>query len=284
MVAWIAGDCTASGWEVAAPGAVAPSSRWDVVALPTEHAASWSTIITIGRPFSLRQAIGEPSDPRPERGISVPQIHQIPDGLGGSHQVSPRPGSRVLTTGPAWCFPVNMGEETSHPNPFAPPSEEADFSVREDSATYPLAGLGERLLGHVIDTMLVAAVCVPPFVVGVVNDSDLSSTSSAAAMLLGCVLGLSLQAYQWYLVATSGQTLAKRWLKMKIVRENGESVGFVTGVLLRSWVLLAAGMIPFVGSFVGFTDAVAIFFGERRQTLHDRIASTLVVRIDGGRG
>ena len=46
----------------------------------------------------------------------------------------------------------------------------------------------------------------------------------------------SLLAYQWYLISTRGQTIAKRWLGMKIIRNTGAPVDFVSGVILRTWI------------------------------------------------
>ena len=72
--------------------------------------------------------------------------------------------------------------------------------------------------------------------------------------------------------------MAKAWLRTRIIRENGERPGFVHGVVLRSWAIAVLGMVPFVGSLVGLADALAIFSGTTRQTLHDRIAHTLVIQ------
>ena len=84
-----------------------------------------------------------------------------------------------------------------------------------------------------------------------------------------------LASYQWYLVATTGQSLAKRWFGIKIVRLDGSLPGFVNGVLLRSWVLHALNA---VCNFVGLIDALMIF-GEQSRCLHDLIAGTKVIKI-----
>jgi uncharacterized RDD family membrane protein YckC len=180
-----------------------------------------------------------------------------------------------------------MGEGTANHNPFAPPSADADFAVRDQpygyghTHGYPLASYGARWGGAFIDSLLMMAVGLPFWLVGGFLVKGSTEEFGMAPMALGFLAILGFQAYQWYLVSTTGQTLGKRWLKMRIIRENGEPVNFVTGVVVRVWVLFAAQMIPLVGSFIGLADALAIFFGENRQTLHDRLAHTLVVRIDG---
>jgi uncharacterized RDD family membrane protein YckC len=81
---------------------------------------------------------------------------------------------------------------------------------------------------------------------------------------------------QWVMIATRGQTLGKRWLHIKIVRESGAPVDFVTGVVLREWVLYLTNGIPSVGRFVGLIDALWIF-AEGSRCLHDKVARTRVV-------
>jgi uncharacterized RDD family membrane protein YckC len=87
---------------------------------------------------------------------------------------------------------------------------------------------------------------------------------------------LSFMIYQWYLIATTGQSLAKRWLGIKIVRLDGSPVGFVNGVILRSWVVGALSNIPILGTIIGLVNPLMIF-GEERRCLHDHIAGTRVV-------
>lgn len=98
-------------------------------------------------------------------------------------------------------------------------------------------------------------------------------------------LGVGLVAFgiftcvQWYLVATTGQTLGKKLFGIKIVMVDGSPVGFWTGVVLRDWAIGFLGALPFVGGIIGLADALYIFHADRR-CLHDRIAGTIVVRTD----
>ena len=182
-----------------------------------------------------------------------------------------------------------MGEGLEH-NPFAPPAEHADREVGRDAyGTWNLASYGQRFVGSFVDGLLYAATAIPGIVAyfGIFRNDWASTISSPGEVesvvmrgaLIAGVGPLLLAAYQWSLIAKTGQTLAKRWLRMRIVREEtGELPGFVRGVLLRNWVFFFAGMVPYVGGCVGLADAVAIFFGERRQTLHDRVARTLVIQ------
>ncbi|HEX6275065.1 MAG TPA: RDD family protein [Polyangiaceae bacterium] len=175
-----------------------------------------------------------------------------------------------------------MGEGPAH-NPFAPPTEEADVALA--GARYETLGLatyGQRFLGAFLDNLLYTAAAIPGFIAFMAIAWDTLETSESddlpASVVLVFVGPLLLAAYQWNMVAKTGQSLAKRWLKTRIVRaESGTAPGFVNGVLLRTWLFGAAGAVPFVGSCIGLADSLAIFAGERRQTLHDRVAGTIVI-------
>lgn len=178
-----------------------------------------------------------------------------------------------------------MGEgTTNYGNPFAPPSADADFSMRDQlhyGHGFALASYGARLAGAIIDGLLILVVALPLPVLAMVYDERPGPDAVWIPMGLAFLAVLGLQAYQWYLVSTTGQTLAKRWLKMRIIRDNGEPVDFMTAVVVRVWAISLAQMIPYVGSLIGLADGLMIFAGENRQTLHDRLAHTLVVRTDG---
>jgi uncharacterized RDD family membrane protein YckC len=103
----------------------------------------------------------------------------------------------------------------------------------------------------------------------------IASKSAIGWILLLAWVGVNgLQAYK---IATTGQSLGKRLMKMKIVRPNGDSVGFSRGVLLRCWlVYLITVLVPFgLGFILYFVDAVFIVRADRR-CFHDLIAGTRV--------
>jgi uncharacterized RDD family membrane protein YckC len=154
-------------------------------------------------------------------------------------------------------------------NPYAPPA--AVIAPRlEDSmgATGVPAQRGTRWWARVIDQLLLAATAIPA--VGVVYGAG-----EDLGWGLGVLCALFL-AYQWYLITTTGQTLAKRWLGIRVVRLNGERLGFLHGVVLREWITTAIAFIPVVGRLFNLADAAAIF-GPDRRCVHDQIAGTKVI-------
>ena len=112
---------------------------------------------------------------------------------------------------------------------------------------------------------------------------ELGDTGQAVLAVSNALVVVTVQAY---LVATSGQSVAKKLLKMRIERLDGSAPGFQHGVLIRSWLTMAMksmliGLFAMVPPLIGvgfFADAIPIL-GPDRRCLHDRLAGTRVVRI-----
>ena len=70
----------------------------------------------------------------------------------------------------------------------------------------------------------------------------------------------------------NSQSIAKKLLRIKVVRSDGSPVSLGRYFWLRNVVNMMIGIVP----LYGFVDALFIF-GEARQCLHDKIADTIVV-------
>ena len=85
---------------------------------------------------------------------------------------------------------------------------------------------------------------------------------------------------QWVLISTRGQSIGKIVMKTRIVTISGAAPGFVHGVVLRI-ILFGILTTPFCACYPLYPVAPIVdglfVFGERRQCLHDLLASTLVV-------
>src|SRR5258708_4351755 len=130
-------------------------------------------------------------------------------------------------------------DPSSNFNPYSPPTADTD------GATWPentggesdfkmTADRGSRLGAAIIDTLLYLATLIPAGVIAYLFARDLSPIGIGALMLILGILPLAI--YQWYLLATTGQTLAKKWLRIRVVKMDGSPVDFMSAVFLRAWV------------------------------------------------
>ena len=157
-------------------------------------------------------------------------------------------------------------------NPYDAPSDDFNPYDSPPSADHGiLADLGQRFLGNLVDNLYYGVVGgIPALVCMVAFDLDVEAVQAVMVLFMipaACV--------QWYLVTTSGQSFGKKAMKIKIVKMDGTKVDFISGVVLRSWVL------GFVGAFcgmVGLVDVLLIFKADRRCG-HDMIAGTKVIQV-----
>jgi uncharacterized RDD family membrane protein YckC len=139
----------------------------------------------------------------------------------------------------------------------------------------PIADLASRLGAACIDVALVALVGLAALVVGGIlgNEGGLSRVAWIFLPALG-VLGV--QVYQWHQLATTGQTIGKRYYRIRVVTRDGAAAGFGAAVVMRAWLPTALTAIPYAGWLFGVVDVLFVF-GARRRCLHDRMAGTTVV-------
>ena len=146
----------------------------------------------------------------------------------------------------------------------------------ESNEKFILASRLKRLFARLLDGIfgLVSAL-IPGFVLTFLSDGSLDPGS----FMLGFTVGaFSFAIYQWYLLATTAQTIGKKYLKIKIITKNGEQAGFFVNVVLREWVLSSSGILPPIGLIIYIVNILFIFRNDRR-CIHDLIAGTVVISI-----
>ncbi|MCL4303382.1 MAG: RDD family protein [Anaerolineae bacterium] len=144
--------------------------------------------------------------------------------------------------------------------------------------TVQVIGFGRRFLAYLIDAILLSVVgnvlgLVVGLAIGVAGAAAGGSSDEvgAAAQLVAGCLGFLLGAiYYIGFWATTGQTLGKMALGIKVIGVDGTPVSWGTAAM-RYLGYLVSGLVLALGF-------IWIAFDPRRQGWHDKIASTYVVR------
>lgn len=154
-------------------------------------------------------------------------------------------------------------------NPYAPPSVAAERQAPAPIGpqAFVLAEHGARMLAKLLDTLVLVAAIAPGFTVVQVYDPE------PGGMLL-ITLPPLIMILQWVLISTTGQSIGKRWMGLRVITQKGARVGFFRGVFLREWVIKGGS-----AALYGFPLLLDPFFAlsRTRQCLHDHLADTLVV-------
>jgi uncharacterized RDD family membrane protein YckC len=115
------------------------------------------------------------------------------------------------------------------------------------------------------------AIFIDAIVVSIIS-SILSTTkggsSSAISTMPGFLIGGLYYVLMWSY--QNGQTLGKKVMKIKVVREDGKPVDLTTSILRYIGY--------FISAFVFFLGFLWILFDSKKQGWHDKIAKTYVVK------
>lgn len=145
---------------------------------------------------------------------------------------------------------------------------------------FALASIGNRFLACAIDhtlQILTALVMAISFFI-VANNSNLGDELSNAPKwvyaVLIIVLFLIISGYfaffEWI---WNGQTPGKRWLKLRVIREDGRPVTFWEASVRN--LLRSIDMMPWPFYSIGL---ISVFLSSRDQRVGDMVAGTVVVR------
>ncbi len=128
------------------------------------------------------------------------------------------------------------------------------------------AGGGARLLAAIIDNIILVLVgFVLGFVIGMVMGKS--------GQILSTILSLVISIYYWvFYQASSGQTLGKKAMGIKVVDMAGNKPSAMTFFLREIIGKLVSAIILFIGYLM-------ILWDGKKQGLHDKIAGTVVVRV-----
>ena len=205
-----------------------------------------------------------------------------------------------LTQGKLVYQPIGYNPAPSEPTPFQNQDVHQVKIEKKAALNNELASIPTRVLAKVIDLLLwLPAAAIPSFFLKAEQFNELSeiqkkmqatdSPNQAVqlqqqlftlipmeawqAMFVYILIMLGIQAF---MLAKSGQSIGKKLTKIKIVdAETGEKVSLMRAFTLRSFIFIILNML-----FMPIITIIDHIFAlsEKRQTLHDKLAKTKVVK------
>ncbi|PKO85761.1 MAG: hypothetical protein CVU18_18420 [Betaproteobacteria bacterium HGW-Betaproteobacteria-12] len=138
-----------------------------------------------------------------------------------------------------------------------------------------LAPIKARIFAYLIDLSIgVVALLFAKLLLSKSPDNVLAILSVFVSLAI--VLGVI--AYQAVLLSSTGQTIGKRAMRLRIVTfSEASNPGFAKAVLIRWWLISLLCTIPYLGWMFWLADGLFMFRQERR-CLHDLIADTKVIQ------
>ncbi|KIX22328.1 transporter [Flavobacterium sp. 316] len=155
-------------------------------------------------------------------------------------------------------------------------SQLAITTTQNVTINFTAASVGDRLLGQLLDTLVKAAYIIAVYFVINVFDLDRFFRGMDQWSIMGIfsIIGLPIMFYS--LIQESlweGQTIAKKLLKMKVIKIDGYQAGF--GDYLVRWLFRLIEVL--IGS--GVIGLIAIVTSNKNQRLGDMAAGTAVISL-----
>ncbi|CAM5632067.1 Putative RDD family membrane protein YckC OS=Streptomyces griseomycini OX=66895 GN=FHS37_005205 PE=4 SV=1 [Streptomyces griseomycini] len=143
----------------------------------------------------------------------------------------------------------------------------------------PLADSGRRTLARIIDMVLVGIVVwllTWPFGVSEydVDGGEINVGNSFWQSLIAAVLYV---AYDTFMINRSGQTLGKKWLKLRVANLDDGATPSGQTALIRAAVLWLPFAFCCACVWTAISGGWSFFDRPYRQGLHDKAARTVVV-------
>jgi uncharacterized RDD family membrane protein YckC len=167
----------------------------------------------------------------------------------------------------------------------------ADPDTLQGGRMAALASPWRRLGARTIDLLILGAVEIPVYAAVVGPKIHITERHGAVSKITGMTPPLALfllfavlnAAYEIGMVATKGGTIGKLTLGLRVEGEEGSPRIDWPRSAVRWLPFGGVGLIPVVGRYAGtaivVVSAVLIFTDARRQTLWDKAARTVVVRV-----
>jgi uncharacterized RDD family membrane protein YckC len=151
--------------------------------------------------------------------------------------------------------------------------------ITEPTEPGELAGRGARAWAATIDGLIGIVLALPLIGSGLY----VYFRHQPANGLLGAAgLVTSIAFIVWAIITIrfvrqNGQSIGKRMMDIKVVRNDGSPASLGRIFWLRNVVASLPGAIPYAGYIYRLVD-ILLIFGEQRRCVHDRIADTIVIK------
>lgn len=150
---------------------------------------------------------------------------------------------------------------------------------------YRLAGLASRGFALILDTLIIGLIAVAEALVtwGVYSAIAAVSRSAADGAIAwfygGLLIAVFLTAWGYFVIGEvfgNGRTLGKRWMGLRVVRDDGSRVRFGDSVIRN--LLRIADILP--GNYT--VGMISILVNRQHKRLGDMAAGTVVIREEKG--
>ena len=201
---------------------------------------------------------------------------------------APATGGQSAPTAQPYTAPTPNPTFQTPPPPPAIYGQQAPTVVGYGAATMPYAEWGDRVIAALIDGGINIAIMIVLFIIfgvlagigGAVGGQDSALPGGifcfGAFLAFVSVFGFGLY-NKIYLVSKRGASIGQNFQKLRVVDATG-NIPSIGTLLLRLIVQAGLSIVPFVGWILVLLDLLFPLWDEKKQTIHDKAASTYVLK------
>src|SRR5215204_1777011 len=141
--------------------------------------------------------------------------------------------------------------------------QDSSMAMPEQGVGLAYAGIGARFVALIVDGIIIGVVSS---IIGLIFGSSPGEFNAGGQVMQLLITA----AYYIYLIGSSGLTLGGRLLNCKVVDANGQTPSYGTAAIRYLMSLVSAAVF-----LIGYIWA---FFDKNKQTWHDKVANTYVVK------
>ncbi|WP_328944461.1 RDD family protein [Streptomyces sp. NBC_00250] len=241
-----------------------------------------------GQPPEEDPFLKRPQEPPPPSAGQPPPSGPPPE---GPPPGDPPPGSPY---GPSGGSPYGPSGGSPYDNVPPPPPPYGGYGAGYGgtdplSGMPPLAESGKRIIARVIDWLIIA---IPLAIIGIPFDiysratrdgndfgDTVNSLNGGSQLVFQLITIVAYVAYDTVMVAKNGQTLGKKWMKLRVAMLNDGSTPPMSQSLLRAIVLWLPALICCACLWPLLILILILVDKPYKQGLHDKAAKTVVVSV-----
>ncbi|MCD2466607.1 MULTISPECIES: RDD family protein [unclassified Streptomyces] len=254
-----------------------------------------------GQPPEEDPFLKRPQEPPPPSAGQPPPAGPPPEGPppggpppGGPPPEGPPPGGPP--PGSPYGSPGGSpyGPQGGSPYDSAPPPPYGGYGAGYGgtdplSGMPPLAESGKRIIARIIDWLIIA---IPLAIIGIPfkiysratedgNDfgDTVNSLNGGSQLVFQLITIVAFVAYDTVMVAKNGQTLGKKWMKLRVAMLNDGSTPPMSQSLLRAIVLWLPALVCCACLWPLLLLILILVDKPYKQGLHDKAAKTVVVSV-----
>lgn len=200
----------------------------------------------------------------------------------------------------------------NHHLPNQPFNQYSQLNENNQKIEVEIASAGERIAAYIINNILTIASILVPIIIFLISAPEISADSDfrlTTGVIISCFIPIVYCIIQIFYMSRDGQSIGKKLLRLKVIKNDGSNTGFIGVVLIREVVFnvlcsIVLAIFAFIVGILFLSSSnnstnntiaelissslqllpmliclIMLFTAKDKRTLQDLLANTVVVKL-----